>query len=71
MVYGDLRCEGDAVFFKIVLAPEYITESYQQEKELLAVLEACDKFVLDEDELFLYQEGKLKLSFMRDTYNIQ
>lgn len=70
MIYGDLRCEGDAILFKIVLAPEYVTDSYLKEKELLAVLEACDRFVVDEEELFLYEGDKYMLSFMRDTYNV-
>lgn len=70
MIYGDVRCEGDSIFFKVVLSPEYVTEMYQKEKELLAVLDSCDRFELKDDYLYLYEEGKQKLMFLRDTYNM-
>ncbi|KZE80486.1 hypothetical protein HX017_05535 [Myroides marinus] len=70
MIYGDVRCEGDSIFFKVVLSPEYVTDMYQKEKELLSVLDSCDRFELKEDYLFLYSEGKQKLMFLRDTYNM-
>ncbi|MHC5309964.1 hypothetical protein ACYSNM_07800 [Myroides sp. LJL116] len=70
MIYGDIRCQGDAVFFKIILSPEYVTDSYQKEKELLAVLDNCDRYQIKADTLFLYEQDTLKLTFARDLYNI-
>ncbi|WP_121965975.1 hypothetical protein [Myroides sp. N17-2] len=70
MIYGDVRCEGDSIFFKVVLSPEYVTDLYQKEKELLSVLDGCDRFELRDDYLYLYENGKQKLMFLRDTYNM-
>lgn len=70
MIYGDIRCEGDSIFFKVVLSPEYVTEMYQKEKELLSVLDSCDKFELKDDYLYLFEGNKQKLTFLRDTYSM-
>lgn len=70
MIYGDLRCEGDRIGFKIVLSPEYVTSQYPKEKELLAVLDNCDRYDLEGDVLKLYSAGELKLTFLRDNYNL-
>ncbi|MDR2222878.1 MAG: hypothetical protein LBE34_09055 [Flavobacteriaceae bacterium] len=70
MIYGDFRCEGERIYFKIMLSPEYITDQFQKEKELLTVLDNCDQYMLEEDFLYLYSGGQLKLTFLRDNYNI-
>ncbi|MTG97826.1 MULTISPECIES: hypothetical protein [Myroides] len=70
MIYGDLRCEGDSVFFKIILSPEYVTEMYQKEKELLAVLDNCDRYEIKGDYLMLYEGAVQKLTFLRDVYGM-
>lgn len=69
MIYGDIRCEGDAVFFKIILSPEYVTDMYAKEKELLSVLDSCDRFEIKGDNLLLFQDKEVQLSFLRDVYN--
>lgn len=70
MIYGDIRCQGDSVAFKIILSPEYVTDTYRKEKELLAVLDTCDRYVIQEDVLYLYEQDVLKLTFIRDIYNV-
>lgn len=69
MIYGDIRCEGDSVFFKVILSPEYVTEMYQKEKELLAVLDSCNRYEVKDDYLYLFQDNIQKLVFIRDLYN--
>lgn len=68
MVYGSIRCEGDFINFKILDSPEYTSDQYLQEKELLEVLERCNKFGVKDDVLELYENKKLKFKFFRDTY---
>jgi len=70
MIYGDLRCEGESITFKIVLSPDYVSLSESKEKELLEILEECDRYELDEDDLNLFIGEELKLQFFRDTYNV-
>lgn len=70
MIYGDIRCQGDSVYFKIILSPEYVSDMYQREKELLAVLDNCERYVIEEDTLYLYANDQLKLTFVRDLYNV-
>lgn len=67
MIYGNIRCEGDFVRFNIEMSPEYTSTEYMREKELLFVLEHCNKFVVKDDQLFLYEDQVLKLSFFRDA----
>ncbi len=70
MIYGDVICEGDSILFKIVLSPEYVSSNKSRERELLEILEQCDRYELDGDDLNLYVGGELKLQFFRDTYNL-
>ncbi|WP_410880751.1 hypothetical protein [Myroides sp. DW712] len=70
MIYGDLRCEGDGIAFKIVLSPDYVSLNESKEKELLEILEECDRYELDGDDLNLFIGKELKLQFFRDTYNV-
>lgn len=70
IIYGDIRCEGDRICFKIILLPEYVTNQVSKEKELLSILDNCDSYQLVGDTLNLYSAGELKLSFLRDTYNV-
>lgn len=70
MIYGDLRCEGSRICFKIVLSPEYVTNQFPKEKELLTVLDNCDRYVLEGDLLMLYSGEELKLTFVRDNYSL-
>ncbi len=69
MIYGDVVCEGDSISFKIVLSPEYVSVNKSKERDLLEVLELCDRYELDGDDLNLYIGDQLKLQFFRDTYN--
>ncbi|SFJ69518.1 hypothetical protein [Myroides guanonis] len=68
MIYGNIRCEGDFIDFEVIMAPEPKNEEFLNEKELLLVLQECDRFEVNEEFLYLFQKEKLKLSFIKDTY---
>ncbi|MEC4113818.1 META domain-containing protein [Myroides pelagicus] len=70
MIYGDIRCEGDSIYFKIILSPEYVTDMYQREKELLAVLDSCDRYEIKGEYLVLFEGMTQKLTFVRDAYSL-
>ena len=67
MIYGNIRCEGDFINFEVVMAPEPKNEEYINEKELLLVLQECDKFEVNEEFLYLFQNDRLKLSFINPS----